>query len=105
LHNGELINLYSSPNIIRQIKSRRVRWAEHVVGMGEEINLYKGLVGKPEGKRPLGRPRLRWRDGIRMELREIGWWGVEWIHLAQDRDWWRALVNTVMNFRVPEPRS
>jgi hypothetical protein len=105
LHNGELLNLYSSPNINRQIKSRRVRWAEHMASMGEERNLYKGLVGKLEGKSSLGRPRLRWWDGIRMELREIGWWGVEWINLDQDRDWWRALVNTVMNFRVPEPRS
>jgi hypothetical protein len=73
--------------------------------MGEEKTVYKVLVGKPEGKRPLGRPRRRWQDGIRMDLREIGWGSVEWIQLAQDRDPWRALVNTVMNFRVLVPRS
>jgi hypothetical protein len=62
-------------------------------------------VGKPEGKRPLGKPRYRWENGIKMDLREIGWWGVEWIHLAQDRDLWRAVVNAVMNLRVLAPRS
>jgi hypothetical protein len=82
LHNGELHNLYSSPDIIRQIKSRRTRWAGHVARMGEGRNLYRVLVGKPEGKRPLGRPRRRWEDGLKMDLREIGWEGVEWIHLA-----------------------
>jgi hypothetical protein len=76
-----------------------------VARMGEERNVYKVLMGKPEGKRPLERPRRRWEDGIRMDLREIGWGSVEWIHLAQDRDRWRALVNTVMNFRVLAPRS
>jgi hypothetical protein len=72
LHNEELHNLYSSSNIIRLIKSRRMRWAGHVARMGEERNVYKALMGKPEGKRPLGRPRRRWEDGIRMDLREIG---------------------------------
>jgi hypothetical protein len=73
--------------------------------MGEGRNVYSVLVGKPEGKRPIGRPRRRWEDGIRMDLEEIDWGGVEWIHLAQDRDRWRALVNAVMNLRVLAPRS
>jgi hypothetical protein len=73
--------------------------------MGEGRNLYKVLVGKPEGKRPLGRPRRRSEEGIKMDLREIGWGGVEWIHLAQDRDRWQAFVNAVMNLRVLMPRS
>jgi hypothetical protein len=97
--------LYSSPDIIRQIKSRRMRWAGHVARVGEGRNVYRVLVGKPEGKRPLGRPRRRWEDGIRMDLEEIGWGGVEWIHVAQDWDWWRAVVNAVMNLRVLGPRS
>jgi hypothetical protein len=105
LHKGELHNLYSSPDIIRQIKSRRMRWAGHVARMGEGRNVYRVLVGKPEGRRPLGRPRRRWGDGIKMDLRETGWGGVEWIHLAQDRDRWRAVENAVMNFRVLAPRS
>jgi hypothetical protein len=92
--------LYSSPNIIRQIKSRRMRWVGHVAYMGEGMKVYKVLVGKPEGKRPLGRPRCRWDDGIRMDLREIGWGSAEWIQLAQDGDRWRVLVNTVTNLRV-----
>jgi hypothetical protein len=69
--------------------------------MGEKRNVYRILVGKPEGKRPLGRPRRRWEDNIRMDLREIGWSGMDWIDVARDRDQWRALVNTVMNIRVP----
>jgi hypothetical protein len=77
LHNEELYSLYSSPDIIRQVKSRRMRWAGHVARMGEERKVYKGLVGKPEGKRPLGRPRRRWEDGIRMDLRETGLGGVD----------------------------
>jgi hypothetical protein len=101
LHNEELHNLYSSPNIIRRIKSRRMRWAGHVARMGETRNAYRILVGRPEGKRPLGRPRSRWVDDIKMDLREIGWDGMNWIELARDRDQWRALVNTVMNLRVP----
>jgi hypothetical protein len=82
LHNKELRNLYSSPDIIRQVKSRRMRWAGHVARMGEETKVYKVLVGKPMGKRPLGRPRRRWEDGIRMDLREIGLGGVDWIRLT-----------------------
>jgi hypothetical protein len=105
MHNEELHILYSSSNIIRQIKSRRMRWTGHVAHMGEERNVYRFLMGKPEGKRSLGRPRLRWEDGIRMDLRENGWGSVDWIQLAQDMDRWRALVNTVMNLRVMAPRS
>jgi hypothetical protein len=105
LHNEELHNLYSSPDIIRQIKSRRVRWVGHVARMGEERELYKVLVGKPEGKRPLGRPRCRWEDGIRMDLRETGLGGVvDWIRLAWDRYGWWAVVSAAMNLRVLAPR-
>jgi hypothetical protein len=93
------------PDIIRQGKSRRMRWTGHVARMGEDSKVYKVLVGKPEGKRPLGRPRCRWEDGIRMDLREIGLGGVDWIRLAQGRDRWRAVVSAVMNFRVLAPRS
>jgi hypothetical protein len=86
LHSGELHNLYSSPDIIRHIKSRRMRWAGHVARMGEERNVYRVLVGKPEGKRPLERPRRRWEDGIKMDLREIGWgwvWsGLNWLRIG-----------------------
>jgi hypothetical protein len=105
LHNEELHILYSSPNIIRQIKSRRMRWAGHVAHMGVDRNVYRVLLGNPEEKRPLGIPRRRWEDGIRIHLRETGWGSVEWIQLAQDRDRWPALVNTVMNLRVLAPRS
>jgi hypothetical protein len=83
LHNEELHNLYSSPDIITQVKSRRMKWAGQMARMGEERKVYKGLVGKPEGKRPLGRPRCRWEDGIRMDLREIGLGGVDWTGLGQ----------------------
>jgi hypothetical protein len=93
--------VYSSPSIIRVIKSRRMRWAEHAARMGERRNAYRILVGKPEGKRPLGRPRRRWVDNIKMNLREVGWDGMDWTDLAQDRDRWRAYVNAVMNLRVP----
>jgi hypothetical protein len=105
LHNEELRNWYSSPDIIRQVKSRRMRWAGHVARMGEKRKVYKVLVGKSEGKRPLGRPRRRWEDGIRMDLRETGLRGVDWVRLAQDRDRWRAVVSAVMNLRVLAPRS
>jgi hypothetical protein len=101
LHNKELYALYSSPNIIQMIKSRRQRWAGHVARMGERRGAYRALVGKPEGRRPLGRPRRRWEDIIKMDLREVGWGGMDWINLAQDMDRWRALVNAVMNLRVP----
>jgi hypothetical protein len=83
------------------IKSRRMRWAGHVARKREKRNAYRILVGKPEGKRTLGRPRRRWVDNIKMDLREIGWDGKNWIDLARDRDQWRAVVNTVMNLRVP----
>jgi hypothetical protein len=85
MHTGELHNLYSSPDIIGQVKSRRMRWVGHVARMGEGRNVYRVLVGKPEGKRPLGRPRRRWEDGIRMDLREIGWgvWsGFSWLRIG-----------------------
>jgi hypothetical protein len=85
-HNEELHNLYSSPSVIRILKSSRMRWAGHVVQMGEKRNAYKILVAKPEGKRPLGRQRHRWVDNIKMDLREIEWDGMDWIDLAQDRD-------------------
>jgi hypothetical protein len=101
----ELHILYSSPNIIRQIKSRRMRWAGYVARMGEEGNVYKVLMGKPEGKRALERPRHRWEDGIKMDLMEIGLGSVDWIHLAEDRDWWWALMIMVMNFQVLAPQS
>jgi hypothetical protein len=100
-HIEELRDLYSSPSIIRIIKWRRMRWAGHVARMGEKRNAYRLLVGKPEGKRPLGRTRRRWVDNIRMDLGEVGWSDVDWIGVAQDRNGWRALVNSVLNLRVP----
>jgi hypothetical protein len=100
LHNEELHDLYSSPNIIRIIKSRRMRWAGHVARMGEKRNVYRLLVGKPEGKRLLGRPRHMWVDNIRMDLGEMEWGDVHWIGLTQDRNRWRALLNSVLNLRV-----
>jgi hypothetical protein len=102
LHNVELHNLYSSQSKIRMIKSRRMRWARNVARMGEKRDAYRILVGKPEGKRPLGRPRCRWMDNIKTDLRETGWDGMDRIDLAQDKNNWMALVNTVMNFRVPQ---
>jgi hypothetical protein len=100
LHNEKLNDLYSSPNIIWVIKSRRMRWAGYVARIGEKRGAYRVLVERPEGRRPLGRPRLRWEDNIKMDLQEVGW-GTNWIELAQDRDRWRVLVNEVMNLRVP----
>jgi hypothetical protein len=97
LHNDELHDLYSSPSIIRIIKAR-MSWVGHVTRMGEKRNAYRLLVGKPEGRRPLRRPRRRWLDNIRMDLIEVGWGDVDWIGLAEDRDRWRALVNSVLNF-------
>ena len=101
LHNEELSDLYSSPNIVRVIKSRRMRWAGYVSRVGEETVAYRVLVGKLEGKRPLGRPRHKWVDNIRMDLKDVGCGFVDWIGLAQDRDRWRTLVSTVMNLQVP----
>jgi len=101
LHNEELNDLYSSPNIVRVIKLREMRWAGHVARMGEEREVYRILVGKPEGKRPLGRHRRRWVDNIRMDLQEVERGYMDRIGLAQDRDRWRTLVSAVMNLRVP----
>ena len=101
LHNEELNDLYSSPNIVRVIKSKRMRWAGHVARMGEDRGVYRVLVRKPEGKRPLGRPRHRWVDNIRMNLQEVGCGYMDWIGLAQDRDSWRTLVSAITNLRVP----
>jgi hypothetical protein len=98
MHNEEVHNLYSSPDIIWQINSKKMRWAGHVARMGEERKVHRVLVGKPEGKRPLGRPRRRWEDGIRMDLWRLAS-GVECIQLAQDRDRCRDAVNAVMNLR------
>ncbi|KAJ4432993.1 hypothetical protein ANN_15250 [Periplaneta americana] len=99
LHNAELQTLFSSPDIIRNTKSRRLRWAGHVARMGESRNAYRVLVGRPEGKRTLGRPRRRWEDNIKMDLREVGYDDREWINLVQDRDRWRAYVRAAMNLR------
>jgi hypothetical protein len=85
-------DLHSSPNIVRVINSKRMRWTGQVAHLGKRRAVYRVLVGKPEGKRPLGRPRRRWEDNIKMDLQEVGCAGVEWIKLAQDRDRWRALV-------------
>jgi hypothetical protein len=101
LHTEELHGLYSSPSIIRVIRLRKMRWAGHVARTGEVRNACSILVGKPEGRRHLGRPRRRWEDNIKMDIREIGFGDVDWIYLAQERDRWRALVNTVMSLRVP----
>ena len=101
LHNEELNDLYCSPSIVWVIKSI-MKWAVHVARMGEKRDVYRVLVGKPEGKRPLGRSRCRWEDNIsKLDLQEVGCGGMDWIELAQDRDRWRALVNAVMNLLVP----
>ncbi|KAJ4449870.1 hypothetical protein ANN_01276 [Periplaneta americana] len=100
LHNAELHPLYSSPDIIRNIKSRRLIWAGHVARMGESRNAYRVLVERPEGKRPLGRPRRRWEDNIKMDLRGVGYDGRDWINLAQDRDQCRAYVRAAINLRI-----
>ena len=101
MHNEELNVLCSSSNIVRVIKWRRMRWAGHVAYMGEERGVYRVLVGKQEGKRPLGKPRRRWVNNIRMDLQEVGCGYMDWIGLAQDRDRWRTLASAVMNLRVP----
>ena len=101
LRNEELNDLYSSPNFVRVIKSRRMRWAGNVVRMVEERGVYRVLDGKPEGKRPLARPRRRWVDNIRMDFQEVGCGYMDWIGLSQDRDRWRTFVSAVMNLRVP----
>jgi hypothetical protein len=101
LHNEKLYNLHSSSCTITIVKTMMIRWAEHVALTGEKRNAYRILVGKPEGKKPPGKSRHRWEVNIKMDLREIRWCGTDWIRLAQDREQWRALVNTVMNLRVP----
>jgi hypothetical protein len=101
LHNEELNDLYCSPNIFRVIKSRILRWAGHVARTGESRGIYILLVGKPEGMRPLGGPRRRWEDNIKMVLQKFGCGCMDWIELSQDRDRWGVLVNAVMNLQVP----
>jgi len=100
LHNEELNDRYCSPNNIRVTKSRRMRWAGHVAGMGKRRGVYRVLVGRSEGKRPLGRPRRRWEDNIKMDLQEVRCEGMDWIELAQDRDRWRVVVSAVMDLPV-----
>jgi hypothetical protein len=100
LHNEELSDLYSLPNIVRVVKSRRMRWAGHIARMGEGRGVYRVLVGKPEGKSTLGRPRRRWEDNIVMDLQEVGGSCGDWRELAQDRDGWRVIVGTVRYLRV-----
>jgi len=101
LYNEELNDLHSSPNIARVIKSRRMRWTGNEARMGKSRGLYRVVVGKPEGKRPLGRPGRRWEENIEMDHQEVGCGGMGWIELAQDRDRWRALVIAMTNLRVP----
>jgi len=100
-HNEEPNDLYSLPNVVRVLKSRRLRWAWHVARMGEDSGVHRVLVGKPEGKKPLRRLRRRWEDNIKMDLQEVGGGRGDWMELAQDRDRWRALMGTVRDFRVP----
>ena len=97
LHNEELSDVYSSPSIVRLIKSRRMRWAGHLARMEERRGVYRVLVGKSDGRRPLGRPRRRWEDNIKMNLQEVGCGGIDWIDLAQVRNSWVALVKAAMN--------
>jgi hypothetical protein len=101
LHIEELNDLYSLPNIVWVVKSRRMRWTGHVARMGEERGVHRVFVGKPEGKRPLGRPRRVWEDNIKMNLQEVGGGRGDWMELVQDGDKWWALVSMVKNLRVP----
>jgi hypothetical protein len=101
LHNEEPNDMYSLANIVRVVRSRRMRWVGHVARMGEGRGVHRVLMGRPEGRRPLGRPRHRWEDNIKMDIQEVGGDCGDWMERAQDRDRWRTLVNTVMNFRVP----
>jgi hypothetical protein len=101
LHNKELSDLYSLPSIVWVVKSRRMKWDGHTEYMGEKRSIYRVLVGKPVGKRSLGRTRHRWEDNIRMDLLEVRCEGMDWVDVTQDRERWRALVNAVMNLRVP----
>ena len=101
LHDEELNDLYPLTNIVRVVKSRRMRWAGHVARIEEDRVVQRVLVGKPEGKRPLERPSHRWEDNIKMDLQEVGGGRGDWMELAQDSERWRALVGTVRNFRVP----
>ena len=103
LHNEELSDLFSSPNIVRVVKSRRMRWAGHVARMGEERGVHRVLVGKPEGKRPMGRHRRKWEDNIKMDLQEVGGGRGDWMGLVQDRDGWWALLSTVRNLMFVVP--
>jgi len=105
LHNEELSDLYPLPNIVRVVKSRRMRWAGHVARMREGRGVYRILVGKPEVKRRLGRPRRRWEDNNKMEFQEVGGGCGDWMELAQDRDRWRTLVSTVRNLQIPKMRG
>jgi hypothetical protein len=101
LHNEELYDLFSVPNIIWVIKSRRMRCVGHAANMGDRKGAYGVLVGRPEGRRLLKRPRCRWVDNIKTDLQEVVWGGLDWIPVPQDRDRWRLLVNAVMNLRLP----
>ena len=105
VRNEELSDLHSLPNIVRVVKSRRMRWTGHVARMGEGRGVHTVLVGKPEGKRPLGKPRRRWENNIKMDLQKVGGGCGDWMELAQDRDRWRALLSMVMNFRVTKMRG
>ena len=105
LYKEELIDLYSLPNIVRVVKSRRMRWAGRVARVGEERGVHRVLVGKPEGKRPLWRPKRRWEDNIKMDLQEVRGSCGDWMELGHDKDRWRALVITVRNLRVPKMRG
>jgi hypothetical protein len=105
LNNEELSDLYSLPNIVRVVKSRRLRWVGHVACMGEGRGVHRVLVGKPKGKRPLGRPGLRREDNIKMDIQEVGGGCGHWLELSRDRERWRVLVGTVRNLRVPKMRG